>query len=184
MKLTNIRHAHVHDFVVKNAKDIGVYVGKPSADYISSDEYLDHIVVYGTGKTRYAFVVDGHDNNLRDLRTYSCLVGVQINGGGQHLSDIHPVGMSDSIPQWDETAAFELNAGDIYLTNCYADNFRSGVRINGSHDVYSSNFFSYHYSRGNVKRAGVKYDGSRNNIHFVNSHFDFPKQGQNKAFEG
>lgn len=177
------RHVFIRDMTIYRPKSIGFQLDEPSSDYMSSDCYMDHLnVVNMTEGFDYGFVINGYDNNIRFLRTYGAVVGIQLNGGGNFLSDCH-VGNWKHDHKWEASAGFELNGYDQKFISCYSDGFQTGFLINSGYNHHIYNCYVTDIS-GDYVRYGIKVKTS--DCSFIADGIDFsmPSDGTNHLYSG
>lgn len=115
---------------------IGLQIDKPSeSDGVnSSDAYIDNVIVLGESSNVAectGMVINGHDNDIRNIRTNYVNIGIVINGSHNRIANAHPLrGAADNnFAIYQTSKAFVINNNFIYLTNCYSDNFAVGVDV-------------------------------------------------------
>lgn len=178
---------HLADFrniEILNCTAYGMVVDRVSSTSASSDTYVTNVNVRGVNAGAVGtvgFKIIGHDNNIIMARTSGFHTGIEITGGGNYLTDCHPLYASvASEEDYGSSVAFDIKADDTNLTDCYADNFSIGfqstaVRWRGNnlfaywyeHDASHSHIIFKHLSRtftGLVDGITVSFPEEGNNI--------------------
>lgn len=178
--LTGVHQAHLLNTVIKEVNQIGACVDKPQTS-ISSDAYISGLMLAGKSISgSIGLKVDGYDNNIKYIRTSAFQKGIQLNGGGNFLTECHPLYNGATFPDWDNSVGFEINCANQFLEGCYSDNFRFAIHVTGNYRFYAHHFFAFWYSSGDFNACGIKYDGSAFYGVISDSLFNFP-EGKNKV---
>ena len=121
------RETMVSDVSMKGVR-VGLRI-KRGANSGSSDCDIRNVNIVGNGAADSVGVwLDGYDNTLRNMRIAHVVKGVVSNGGGNVFRDIHPL-FTGGWQFYDQSVAFEFNAGDIWCDFCYSDQFSTGFRL-------------------------------------------------------
>ena len=131
---------------ILNCQTIGIQIDQ--SNNVSSDAFLSNVNlsgVDGNDMDTIGVLLNGYDNNMEMVRTNGFHTGFYINGGGNYLSNCHPLYSNTlSGSNYNSSVAFNIIKQDATLTDCYADNFSTGIKCT---DVswYATNFFCYWY---------------------------------------
>jgi hypothetical protein len=146
--------------VVADVSMKGVVVGlhiKRGVNNGSSDADIRNVNIVGNNALNsIGVLIDGHDNTLSNMRIFSILKGVVINGNGNCLRDIHPlVSMKKEIDFYNKTVGFEINSRQNWLDFCYSDQFAIGFKFgkNGG-GILDKCFCFWYYSRPGMRHVG------------------------------
>ena len=149
--------------------NVGAYVGfridKPSEEnnVNSSDAYVENLIV--TGKNSNVaectgIVLNGHDNDIRNIRTNFVNIGIVINGSHNRISNAHPLrGASDTennYSVYETSRAFIINNNQTYLIDCYSDNFAVGIEVKAGCIFFAYGFTLLWYESYNVTHTFIK----------------------------
>lgn len=159
--------AHFENLFINNVLKYGMQLDRTiDGGWGSSDAILFNVNInrYGNAPdaTSIGLIVNGYDNNIFGVRTDKFTTGIQINGGGNFLSNCHPLWHNDTGHTTDlqYSVGFDINAQDVYLHNCYSDMFATSIKINGIYRVHVNNFFvTFDNSLTNVVHTVIKYTG-------------------------
>lgn len=131
----------IQDVTVCGCTDEGLRIDKPSESQVSSDIYLLRVYLVGTNKANtIGLRVEGYDNRITELRTIGFPIGVQINGGGNFLHKVHPLGHFNDGTTTD--VGFNLTGTDTHLLDCYSDGFTTAIQITGGARQIIDNFYA------------------------------------------
>lgn len=129
---------------IQNCQTIGIQIDQ--SNNTSSDAFLSDINlsgVDGNDTDTIGVLLNGYDNNMEMIRTNGFHTGFYINGNGNYLSNCHPMYSNTlSSTNYNSSIGFYIIRRDTTLTDCYADNFSTGIKCT---DVswYATNFFCY-----------------------------------------
>jgi hypothetical protein len=165
IRVIGVRHVHVHDLVINEFSGIGLQIDKPSTNLLSSDCYVNNINILAKwNQNSIGFVLNGFDNNVRDIRTYFTKIGVQVNGGGNYISDVHPLQYGTTQEAYNGSIGFSINANDTYLIKCYSDMFLTAFSIGDNCKTTIRDCIATTDSTGyNMTRILVKVSGANLN---------------------
>lgn len=110
---------------------VGLHI-KHGANNGSSDCDIEDVNIVGNGKAGSIGVLsDGFDNTFTNMRIASVQTGVEFNGGGNFLRNIHPLYIftPELTEVYKESYAFKENAGGNWYNMCYSDQFATGFKI-------------------------------------------------------
>lgn len=157
VQVTKTHVAKVTNLTIINVLTIGLQIDKSNND--SSDVYANNIDIKGINaheSNAIGVVLNSSDNTLNKILTFGLHIGIQVNGGGNYLTECHPL-YSDSTQAWYETSiAFDIHESNTMMTNCYSDNFSTAIQINGDYTWFANEFFAYWYTNDNVAHTGIK----------------------------
>lgn len=145
----NIHCAILKDLNIVNTVKNGIQID-PS-DNSSSDADLNNIYIFGAEddvEGRTAIVLNGYDNTLTNIRTCGYHVGVEINSGGNILTNIHPLFGYDNSNTYSTTVGFKINGNDNIFDKCYSDNFSTAFYFVGEKSNQFSNIYIMFFSSG------------------------------------
>lgn len=182
--LVNLHQAHLENTVIKEVNKTGVYVDKPSTG-LSSDAYVNGLMISGKSLSdSVGLKIDGYDNNIKYIRTSAFQKGIQLNGGGNFLTECHPLYNDAAFTDWDNSVGFEINCDNQLLEGCYSDNFRYAIHVTGNYRFYAHHFFAFWYSSGDFNACGIKYDGTTFCGVISDSLFQFPSGANKIGYDG
>lgn len=150
--LVKVSSACIHNIRITGATVSGIDIYnetlvKPRT--FPSDASISDVQIYWENSvhtfTQYGIRVYGTDNDLRNIRTLSTVVGIYQAPGAICLfcSNCHPLGADGFNDVWNDTVGFYLNAGYVTITDCYSDKFRIGIKITGNSTRITTNAFRY-----------------------------------------
>lgn len=150
--LVKVSSACIHNIRITGATVSGIDIYnetlvKPRT--FPSDASISDVQIYWENSvhtfTQYGIRVYGTDNDLRNIRTLSTVVGIYQAPGAICLfcTNCHPLGADGFNDVWNDTVGFYLNAGYATLTDCYSDKFRIGIKITGDSTRITTNAFRY-----------------------------------------
>lgn len=161
IRIYDVHQSHLVNTVVKGVRTVGVLIDKNRTSQ-SSDAYVNGLMIGGCNLPgSVGLKVDGFDNNIQYIRTGGFQKGIQLNGGGNYLTECHPLNGEKTISGWDDSVGFEINDTNQMLEGCYADNFRYAIRVTGNYRFFAHHFFAFWYSTGDFNACGVKCDGNK-----------------------
>lgn len=166
--LIKVSSADVHNIRITGATVSGIDVYNETlveSRIFPSDAYISDVQIYWENFvhtfTQYGIRVYGTDNDLRNIRTLSTVVGIYQAPGAICLfcANCHPLGADGFNDVWNDTVGFYLNAGYVTLTDCYSDKFRIGIKICGNSMRITTNAFRYNcdYVENKLPRYVVTY---------------------------
>jgi len=121
------RETRVRDVSMKRVR-VGLRV-KYGANNGSSDcDIRDVNIVCDRSPDSVGLVVEGKDNTFTNMRIADCRVGVRIRGGGNLLTNVHPLWTSPA-DQYDGGIGFDDSATNNSYVRCYSDHFSTGWRF-------------------------------------------------------
>lgn len=146
IKSINTHVARLSKLEIINCLTIGIQIDKSNND--SSDAFISDINIKGIdGNVTNTIGVNlnGYDNNIEMVRTTGFHTGFNINGGGNFLYNCHPMysaRLEDT--NYNTSVGFNILRADTTLTDCYADNFSTGIKCT---DViwYANDFTCFWY---------------------------------------
>lgn len=157
VQVTKTHVAKVKNLSIINVLTAGLQIDESNND--SSDAYVENVDIKGTNAhaaTAIGVILNGADNNLIMVRTFGLHIGIQVNGGGNYLTQCHPL-YNDSEQAWYETSiGFDIHDSNTWMTDCYSDNFSTAIQINGDRTWFANNFFAYWYTNENVAHTGIR----------------------------
>lgn len=144
----------IHCAIIQNVNIIngvknGIQIDQ--SDGNSSDANLNNINIFGAEddvEGRTAIVLNGYDNTLTNIRTCGYHSGVEINSGGNILTNIHPLFGYDNSNTYSTTVGFKINGSDNIFDKCYSDNFSTAFYFVGEKANQFSNIYIMYFSSG------------------------------------
>lgn len=159
------RETVVSDLSIKFA-NIGMYIPW-GANNGSSDCDIHDINIVGNCKTSetYGIRVDGFDNTFTNIRMSNVQKGMVINSAGNFITNVHPLYCFNWGWEWDyvNSVAFEDNAANNWYTGCYSDQFATGFKNKGVHNIYH-NCYAFWYSDNVHRHVAFQTDGPFNSV--------------------
>ena len=156
--LIKVSSSNVTNIKITGAKTTGIDIYNNElvgSSPIPSDSTLSNIQIYWENSvhtfTPYGIRVYGTDNDLKNIRTLSTIVGVYQAPGAVSLfcSQCHLLGADGFNDIWKDTVGYYLEAGYVTLTDCYSDKFRIGIKITGTSTRIVTNAFRYLCDKSN-----------------------------------
>lgn len=95
------------------------------------------------GKTyNYGVLINSLDCCVVNYRSVGAMHGLMVSdiAGGAYLINCHPYAYGTGFSSWPDSIGFELHA-ETTLTNCYADDYRYGMRIYNQANIMGNNFY-------------------------------------------
>ena len=146
IKSINTHVARLSKLEIINCLTIGIQIDKSNND--SSDAFISDVNIKGIDGNVTSTIgvnLNGYDNNIEMVRTTGFHTGFNISGGGNFLYNCHPlysVRVEDT--NYNTSVGFNILRSDTTLTDCYADNFSTGIKCT---DViwYANNFTCFWY---------------------------------------
>ena len=146
IKSINTHVARFSKLEILNCLTIGIQIDKSNND--SSDAFISDINIKGVDGNVTSTIgvnLNGYDNNIEMVRTTGFHTGFNINGGGNFLYNCHPLySVRVADDNYNTSVGFNILRSDTTLTDCYADNFSTGIKCK---DViwYANNFTCFWY---------------------------------------
>lgn len=104
---------------------VGLHI-KRGANGNSSDCDISDVHIVGDRKPgSVGVVIEAADNTLTNMRIADVQTGVEIWGGGNLLTNVHPL-WTNPGDQYADGVGFRDNAGNTSYSRCYADHFTVG----------------------------------------------------------
>ncbi len=104
---------------------VGLHI-KRGANGNSADADISDVNIVGNrAPDSVGVVVDAADNTLTNMRIADVCTGLEINGGGNLLTNVHPL-WTNPGDQYDEGVGFRDNTGNTCYHRCYSDHFSVG----------------------------------------------------------
>lgn len=182
LQVTKTHLAKVLNLSIIGVLTTGLQIDKSNND--SSDVYVENVDISGTNshdEDTIGVKLNGFDNNLNMIRTRGLHIGIQANGGGNYLTECHPL-YSDSDQTWYESSiGFELKSNDTKLTNCYSDNFSTCIQVDGDYRWFAKEFFAFWYTNENVNHTVIKNKHRNFSGKIDGLQLHFPSNGTNRG---
>ena len=141
----------VDHIAIKAPKTCGIAVYY-NGDNVPGDCNIDNIFITGNAKSgtspihKYGIYVNGPDNYIENIRTLGSQIGVFLdNGNSTTLNNVHVLAYNPDDGNWQNTIGFAVNC-NVFIYNCYADNYANGIYVNGEGAINGNGFFAYWYS--------------------------------------
>lgn len=143
---------------------------------ISADCYIEYCEVCNNDKgnaepnpaTLFAYGIrtNGSDNYIYGFRTFGSKCGIWCSAysGGTTITDSHVLCCNSTDTGWVGSIGYDTSlSSSITLTNCYADNFNTGVILYMNSCV--TNFFYYAWETGNdTMRKAIIITNTNNSV--------------------
>lgn len=143
---------------------------------ISADCYIEYCEVCNNDKgnaepnpaTLFAYGIrtNGSDNYIYGFRTFGSKCGIWCSAysGGTTITDSHVLCCNSTDTGWVGSIGYDTSlSNSITLTNCYADNFNTGVILYNNSCV--TNFFYYAWETGNdTMRKAIIITNTNNSV--------------------
>ena len=162
-----------------NITTTGIYLKRGT--YTSGDSKIIDSSFYSPDSTSgIAIHVESHDNVLENIKIDGCKKAVVIDGSSTILNNVHPVALYTqemTTQQKIDTICFEINNGNPEFSQCYADTYATGFKINFGTGVSLVNCTSYYYdafSNGEQTQAVWINTSEDINLRITNSYFSSP----------
>lgn len=153
--------------------DVFTYGGTPQ---ISADCYIEYCEVCNDNKgnaepnpaTLFAYGIrtNGSDNYIYGFRTFGSKCGIWCSAysGGTTITDSHVLCCNSTDTGWVGSIGYDTSlSNSITLTNCYADNFNTGVILYMNSCV--TNFFYFAWETGNdTMRKAIVITNTNNSV--------------------
>ena len=152
------RETYIRSTNIKNAR-IGIHI-KYGANNGSSDADITGVNITGNGAAdSIGVLIDGYDNTLTNLRIADVFTGVQVNGGGNMLRNVHPLFLisPNTYDRYEESAGFRIEHGMNWFDYCYSDQFAVGFHTKGGGVL--KNCFCWWYSGEETLHLALRSDG-------------------------
>ena len=177
----NTHCAHLHNFDVINAKQVGVRVGPAYGTASSADAYVYNVnalCANSDDADSVGFWIDAYDCDVSDIRAGSFVTGVRMLKGG-YCANAHPIyGNMGSV--YNSSVGFDISG--TVLTDCYADNFSTAIQQNGSSKWGATNFTAYWYTNTNHNHTVIKVIDSDQFSGYVDGlSITIPESGTNRG---
>ena len=154
------RETRVQNVSMKNVS-LGLRI-KYGANNGSSDcDIRDVNIVGNRADDSLGVWIEAFDNTLTNMRIADCRVGVRMRGGGNLLTNVHPL-WTNPGDQYDGGIGFDDSSRNNSYIRCYADHFASGWRFRkgaGPAVMDGCICFWYAPSPGHP-HTGIKCDGT------------------------
>lgn len=177
----NTHLAHLYNFDVINAKQIGLKIAPAFGSASSADAYVHNINVLCANSSdiqSVGFWIDAYDCDIRDVRAGNFVTGIRMLKGG-YCSNAHPIygNMGDS---YNESVGFDIKG--VTLTDCYADNFSTAIKQNGNIKWSASNFIAFWYANTEHNHTVIKVSNTDQFAGYVNGlTITLPTKGVNRG---
>ena len=130
------RETLVRSVCIVNFKNIGLNIPR-GTNSTSSDDDMEDITIIANGSLGTVGVnIVGYDNTLTNIRIYDCEVGLRMQSGGNVLRDIRVY--YSTTPKMEtldkvhsRTVGIEETCGGNFIFYCYAENYATGIKVNG-----------------------------------------------------
>lgn len=154
----------VDHIAIKAPKTCGIAVYY-NGDSVPGDCNIDNIFITGNAKNgtspihKYGIYVNGTDNYIENIRTLGSQNGVFLaNGYSTTLNNVHVLAYNPDDGDWQNTIGFAVNC-NVFIYNCYADNYANGIYVNGEGTINGDGFFAYWYSNAlPIKPTVIHYE--------------------------
>jgi len=144
--------------------------------HISADCYIEYCEICNDDKgnaepnpaTLFAYGIrtNGSDNYIYGFRTFGSKCGIWCSkySGGTTITDSHVLCCNSTDTGWVGSIGYDTSlSNSITLTNCYADNFNTGVILYMNSCV--TNFFYYAWETGNnAMRKAIVITNTNNSV--------------------
>lgn len=121
------RETKVRNVSMKNVS-VGLHI-KPGANAGSSDCDVTDVNIVGNRKPgSVGLLVEGHDNTFTNMRIADVQTGVRLTGGGNLLTNIHPL-YTSPLNQYAASVGFDNRGNDTSFVRCYSDHFSTAFLL-------------------------------------------------------
>ncbi len=139
---------------------VGLHI-KRGANGNSADADISDVNIVGNrAPDSVGVVIDAADNTLTNMRIADVCTGLEINGGGNLLTNVHPL-WTNPGDQYDDGVGFRDNTGNTCYHRCYSDHFSTGWIFGpNSFNAVLDTCIAYWYSPSPGKRhTAIRSDG-------------------------
>ena len=140
------RETRVRCVSMKNVR-VGLHI-KRGANNGSSDADIADVHIYGNGaKDSIGVLIEAHDNTLSNMRIAHVNTGVKLLGGGNLLTNIHPLFTGSNGPYGDSVGFADFDSNNSY-NRCYSDHFSTGWFFGANSKIaYMDGCMCYWYAK-------------------------------------
>jgi hypothetical protein len=140
------RETRVRCVSMKNVL-VGLHI-KRGANSGSSDADIADVHIRGNGvKDSIGVLIEAHDNTLSNMRIAHVNTGVKLCGGGNLLTNIHPL-FTGTDGAYGDTVGFADFGNNNSYNRCYSDHFSTGWFFGAkSHIAYMDGCMCYWYAK-------------------------------------
>lgn len=139
------RETRVENVSIKHVQT-GLII-KYGANSGSSDSDIINVNIVGNDtKTSIGVLVEGYDNTFTNMRIASVHTGVWCKTGGNSFRNIHPLFIFNDKQEYESSIGFLVQGGNNFMNYCYSDQFATGFKIEGPHDIDMTDCFCWYYS--------------------------------------
>ena len=121
------RETRVRDVSMKNVC-LGIRIRRGANNGSADCDIRDVNIVGNRAPDSVGVVIEAHDNTLTNLRIADCRTGVRLRGGGNRLTNVHPLWTSP-MAQYEGGIGFDDGSSDNTYICSYADHFETGWRF-------------------------------------------------------
>ena len=121
------RETRIRDLSMKNVA-FGLRILRGANNGSSDCDIRDVNIVGNRTPDSVGVIIEAHDNTLTNLRIADCRVGVRIRGGGNRLTNVHPL-WTNPKDQYPGGIGFDDGSSNNSYICCYADHFSTGWRF-------------------------------------------------------
>ncbi len=127
IRIESGRETRVRDVSMKNVR-IGLHVKRGANNGSADCDIRDVNIVGDRSPGSIGLLVEGMDNTFSNMRIADCRIGVRIRGGGNLLTNVHPL-WTNPIAQYDGGIGFDDSSTNNSYLRCYSDHFCTGWRF-------------------------------------------------------
>ena len=140
------RETRVRCVSMKNVR-VGLHI-KRGANSGSSDADIADVHIYGNGaKDSIGVLIEAHDNTLSNMRIAHVNTGVKLLGGGNLLTNIHPLFTGSNGPYGGTVGFADFDNNNSY-NRCYSDHFSTGWFFGANSKIaYMDGCMCYWYAK-------------------------------------
>lgn len=138
------RETRISNVSIKNTV-VGLHI-KEGVNNGSADADIYNVNIVGTNTDdSVGVLIEAYDNTLDNMRIAKVKIGVQLNVGGNFLSNIHPLFINSDDFEYSESIGFWNKSGANWFDTCYSDQFATGFLISSSHTVILDKCYCFWY---------------------------------------
>ena len=180
ISLEHGRETRIENVAIKRAT-IGLYIAPgangPTFDNTgkqiggSSDADITNLNITCTDTMdSIGILCDAYDNTFSYIRIGKAYIGVQLNGGGNFLRNIHPLISNMNI--YTGSIAFLNTSGRNWYDTCYGDQHQIAFYVKNDSACIFTNCYGYWWKEDSKNQTGFVFEGKFNSI-IENTAMDF-----------
>ena len=127
------RETRVQNVSMKNVC-VGLRIKRGANNGSSDCDIRDVNIVCNRAPDAVGVIIEAHDNTLTNMRIADCRVGVRIRGGGNRLTNVHPL-WTNPREQYEGGIGFDEGGSNNSYICSYSDHFETGWRFRKSSDI-------------------------------------------------